>query len=350
MAIAACNAGALEALINLSRDPLRQAPKFAADALEKLLDFSMYLVRASKVRSCIPGVTNISHTDLSAKYWLRSRLSPSNIIPDGFYDLGAAAHHLESLRPFPSLLELKSLPVDKRREVLLIDAVQDSHLTALIQIASEGPLPSRSPRQQIRQIASVVSQAMGGSVDRSRIQDMPFKFKVTELKLQLGTNVIPLGKITQGTFYHRALLFKFLCDRLGLVPCTLVRGEYGRAWNVVDIARQTLAVPNAKPPPVPTPSTPVKSEKHSGSARTRQSMSVSKIDRDAPPAAGLVAAAANAATAPPPPSTLVSIVLPEPIDDEGPILEEPAIVDLMFDPGRLMIVDSPEADIYQRFM
>ncbi|KNC96000.1 uncharacterized protein SPPG_08599 [Spizellomyces punctatus DAOM BR117] len=331
IAMAACRAGALEALIDLSKDPARHAPKFAADALEKLLNYN-----------------------LSAKYWLRDHLSATNIIPDVFYDFGSAGSNLDSLHPFPSLQELKSQPVDKRREVLLIDPVQDPHLNALVQLASEGSLALRTPRQQIRQIASIVVQVLGGTVDRARLQDVAYKFKITELKVKLGTNVIPLGQVAHGTFYHRALLFKFLCDKVGLAPCTLVRGEYGRAWNVVDVMRQTLTPPKIPAPIVPSaPTTPAKPEKMAGSARVRHSVSANRGDRDGGVTGGLVGSAAGnatvATTVPVPPATLVPITLPDPADDVVPMPEEKAIVDLMFDPGRLLIVGSPEADMYQRF-
>ena len=57
---------------------------------------------------------------------------------------------------------------------------------------------------------------------------------IAQLKADLKSNVIPIGFVKRGIFYHRALLFKTLADRIG-VPCSLVRGDYNRAWNEVTL-------------------------------------------------------------------------------------------------------------------
>ncbi|KAJ3020782.1 Armadillo repeat-containing protein 3 [Thoreauomyces humboldtii] len=335
IATASCRSGALEALIDLSNDKVRHAPRFANDALEKLLNHH-----------------------LSAKYWLRNEISSTNAISDGFYDLGSAGTKLETLHQFPVLQDLRESPIDKRREVLVLDATQDPHLAALIHAVAEGPLFSRTPRQQIRQIASVVAQVMGGPVDPVKLQDMSYKFKLTELKLKTESNVVPLGEVAQGTFYHRALLFKYLCDKVGLTPCTLVRGEYGRAWNTVDIFRQTLVPPRAAAPATPAAATtPAKHEKAAKSARMRETASTKQAEKEggAIAAGGLVGSGANVAGlgAPVPPvtlATLVPISIPVPTDDADPAPEEETLVDLMFEPGRLILVGSSEANAYQRLV
>ncbi|TPX54144.1 hypothetical protein PhCBS80983_g06029 [Powellomyces hirtus] len=332
IATAACRAGGLEALTDLSSDKLRHAPRFAADALDKLLNYH-----------------------LAAKYWLQNHLSATNLMSDGFYDLGSAGTNPVTLHEFPLLQDLKECAVDKRREVLVLDSTQDSHLAALLHVVSEGPLYSRTPRQQIRQIASVVAQVMGGPVNPSKLQDFAYKFKLTELKLKCESNVIPVGEISQGTFYHRALLFKYLCDKVGLAPCTLIRGEYGRAWNIVDLSRQTFAAPRVSAPATPAaPSTPAKNEKPIKSARSREAANAAKAEKEGPaPAGGLVGTGANVVgtgtpTPPQPPATLVPIAIPIPVEDDDPIPEEETIVDLMFVPGRLLTCGSAEADAYQR--
>ncbi|KAJ1555240.1 Armadillo repeat-containing protein 3, partial [Cladochytrium tenue] len=72
------------------------------------------------------------------------------------------------------------------------------------------------------------------------------RFRVAELKLRAASNVVPLGAVDCGHFYHRALLFKAFCDAVGLPPCALRRAEYGRAWNVVDARDLALAPALAK--------------------------------------------------------------------------------------------------------
>ncbi|KAJ3147567.1 Armadillo repeat-containing protein 3 [Geranomyces michiganensis] len=332
------------------------------------------------------ALSNSAQNDLAAKYWLQNKLSANNQIADGFYDLGSAGTNATALHQFPLLQDLKDSPVDKRREILLLDAGNDPHLAALVALANEGPLFSRSSRQQIRQIASIVAQALGGAIDRSKLPDLPYKFKLTELKLALGSNVLPLGQVAHGTFYHRALLFKYLCDKVGLAPCALVRGEYGRAWNVVDVSRQSVLPPRGASTPAtpvaPSSATPAKHEKQAKSARSREAAgggagsgsgaggaggagainasagaSVSGTSGAGPaPAGGLVGtaaaqggAAAVASPPPPlPPATLVPVVVPPIVEDLDEMPEEETLVDLMFEPGRLMLVGSAEADAYQR--
>ncbi|KAJ3162947.1 Armadillo repeat-containing protein 3, partial [Irineochytrium annulatum] len=212
-ALLACQQGAIEALLNLSRESLKNSSKFANDALDKLLNHH-----------------------LAAKYWLRNELTFDNLIRDGFYDYGSAGTNLSSTKGFANLSDLKVMPVDTRREVLLIDSEADPQFVALCTAASAN-LSARSRIQQVRQVAAVVCAFMGGVVDPLIVGEFGHKLKITELKVRLQTNVLPLGLITMGTFYHRALLFKAICDRIGLGPCSLVRGDYNRAWNIIDIRK-----------------------------------------------------------------------------------------------------------------
>ncbi|KAH6571600.1 hypothetical protein BASA60_007072 [Batrachochytrium salamandrivorans] len=236
----ACDAGALQQLISLSKEKTKSSVKFATDAMENLL----------------------SH-HLSAKYWLRNHLLPENMITDPFYDIGYAGTNLDTITRFPTLAELQLRPVDKRREVILVDTLQDANLLAIIQYLRESILGKRTSHQ-IRIISYVVSKVMGGEIDNSaRLSESGHRFRITALKLKGNSNVIPIGSIDIGIFYHRALLFKTLCDRLNVCACALWRGEYDRAWNVVDLNRQMIVnavdqpasiAPVAMVPPTTPPS------------------------------------------------------------------------------------------------
>jgi hypothetical protein len=217
--------------------------------------------------------------------------------------------------------------VDKKREVLLVDTQTDANLAQMIQFLSE-LIPTMSSEQQVKAIALAVAKQMGGPVPEGQIAEFNVKFKISELKLQLNSNVIPIGHITQGTFYHRALLFKVICDRLGLKPCTLARGDYGRAWNLVDVKSQSLNVkPVVRNPRPPTSNRP----KSQGANGQNQA------------AAPIVA----------PPSIqeqkLQYLGCAE-VDAEPFPFDEQAIVDLMFQPGKLILADSIEAERYKRVL
>ncbi|XP_033118258.1 armadillo repeat-containing protein 3-like isoform X2 [Anneissia japonica] len=92
------------------------------------------------------------------------------------------------------------------------------------------PLPTT--REQVVSLAQFVSDKMGGSIERGQLSSFSYELPISQLKYDLQSNVIQIGKVTTGIHYHRALLFKALADRIG-VASTLTRGDYNRAWNVV---------------------------------------------------------------------------------------------------------------------
>ncbi|XP_004648106.1 armadillo repeat-containing protein 3-like [Octodon degus] len=95
-------------------------------------------------------------------------------------------------------------------------------------------LPMTNIKEQIEALAKYVAEKMGGKIPKDKIPDFSWELHISEPKFQLTSNVIPIGYIKKGIFYHQALLFKALADRIG-VGCSLVRGEYGHAWNEVKL-------------------------------------------------------------------------------------------------------------------
>lgn len=244
-------------------------------------------------------------------------MSKDNFITDGFYDFGSVGSNLASIKPFPSLETLKGLPIDKKREVILIDSATDPAFAALVALATDG-LSARKPMEQVTHIAEIVTQTCGGCVsDASKIADIGFKVHITTLKMELNSNVIPVGRIKHGTFYHRALLFKALADRCGLSPVSLVRGEYNRGWNEISVNKLSIIVPSVQQ----TNASSAKGGPKSGGAR-------------AP--AGTVRRAPGAA-----PDTDFD---PRPYGDEiGNVV---GIVDLMFEAGKILPTGSLSAKEY----
>lgn len=62
---------------------------------------------------------------------------------------------------------------------------------------------------------------------------------LNQLKKKFGTTMLPLGYIRIGGYFERAVLYKVLADQLS-IPCSLVRGEMGRAWNEVPLVGNAL--------------------------------------------------------------------------------------------------------------
>lgn len=317
-------------------DTKRSSSQYAVDSLGNLLDHRKKPPLSSlHLNLTLPPSLN---PDLSAKYWLRNRLDKENVIVDGFYDFGSAGvtsskHNM----PFPSLETLKGAPIDKKREVILIDARADAQFNSLVTSVTDG-LAQLRPVDQIRRIAEAVVSAFGGPVANSgKVSELGFKFKAAELKLQCESNVIPIGMFKYGTFYHRALLFKAICDRVGVSPCTLVRGDYNRAWNEIDLKRWAIQSPKL---PASAPAT--------SAAKPNQKKTATMVEPPAAPSAlerrpsnpGLSGGAGGGG------GGGVTEVYP----NFGMTVEpgqEAVLVDLMFEPGRLLEISSPAAIEYQ---
>ncbi|XP_050008689.1 armadillo repeat-containing protein 3 isoform X1 [Alexandromys fortis] len=110
-------------------------------------------------------------------------------------------------------------------------------------------LPIINIKDQIEALAKYVADKMGGKISKEKLSDFSWELHISELKFQLKSNVIPIGYIKKGIFYHRALLFKALADKIG-VGCCLVRGEYSRAWNEVKLLNEARkGIIGRLPPP-----------------------------------------------------------------------------------------------------
>ncbi|XP_043546376.1 armadillo repeat-containing protein 3 isoform X1 [Chiloscyllium plagiosum] len=113
------------------------------------------------------------------------------------------------------------------------DVLFDAYLSEI----TRNILPLLSIREQIVALATFVSEKMGGPIHKEKLHEFNWELHIADLKFELKSNIIPIGKIQKGVYYHRALLFKALADRIG-ISCSLVRGEYNRAWNEVMLVDQ----------------------------------------------------------------------------------------------------------------
>ncbi|NXY41204.1 ARMC3 protein, partial [Ceuthmochares aereus] len=135
--------------------------------------------------------------------------------------------------------KMKEVPQIKVQDEINLE---DSHwlpppdhiLIDYINGASRTILPLSTTREQVVALAQFVADKMGGPIEKDKLHDFDWKLHIGEIEFELKCNVVPIGKIKKGTFYHRALLFKVIADRIG-VGCSLVRGDYNRAWNEVEL-------------------------------------------------------------------------------------------------------------------
>ncbi|XP_018330323.1 armadillo repeat-containing protein 3 [Agrilus planipennis] len=103
-----------------------------------------------------------------------------------------------------------------------------------IKLHGEKALPL-SVADQIKIIAEFIAKRMSGSEKFTNAEKQhSYKIHINALKGKLGTNMIPIGYLRQGSYCERALLFKALADKLA-IPSTLVKGMEERHWNEVPL-------------------------------------------------------------------------------------------------------------------
>ncbi|KAM7154830.1 LOW QUALITY PROTEIN: armadillo repeat-containing protein 3-like [Molossus nigricans] len=114
----------------------------------------------------------------------------------------------------------------------------DPNFCVCVYEVTKSILPITNIREEIEALAQYVAEKMGGRIPKEKLQNFSWQLHISELKFQLKSNVVPIGLIKKGIFYHRALLFKALADKVA-IGCSLVRGQYGRAWNEVKLMNES---------------------------------------------------------------------------------------------------------------
>ncbi|XP_046553420.1 armadillo repeat-containing protein 3-like [Haliotis rubra] len=110
--------------------------------------------------------------------------------------------------------------------------------------------PLATTRLQVVALAEYVAEKMGGPIEKGQVTNFSWELPLSQIKFELKSNVVPIGKIKAGIHVHRALLFKTLADRIA-VGCSLTRGEYNRAWNEVMLPQEDEVAGGARYPPKP---------------------------------------------------------------------------------------------------
>uniref|UniRef100_A0A803NAD7 non-specific serine/threonine protein kinase n=1 Tax=Chenopodium quinoa TaxID=63459 RepID=A0A803NAD7_CHEQI len=176
------------------------------------------------------------------RYWNYNALSYNDKILDGFYDFYGVITGCESLR-MPTLVDLQATPVSEgiSWEAILVNRADDANLLKLEQKALILAVKARSEplllgdSALVRQLATMVSDYMGGPVREPENMLRAWKSLSYSLKSTLRSMVLPLGSLTIGLARHRALLFKVLADSVD-IPCRLVKGQLYTGFDDVAVS------------------------------------------------------------------------------------------------------------------
>ncbi|EKD47821.1 MAG: hypothetical protein ACD_65C00273G0003 [uncultured bacterium] len=172
----------------------------------------------------------------SLQYLRRGYLDFDEQIPNGFYDGG---HKMQFAIDSDGRLECES----SDRELIFVDAIRDTCLQSKVEGARKFIESAPTTQAKIQMLAMFVSNALGGSqmvadgygdivqLTEANIQ----RCKISRANVD---DVVLLGYLNHGVCRHRAILFKYLADRLG-IQSRLVRGKQARdqwhCWNVVEL-------------------------------------------------------------------------------------------------------------------
>ncbi|XP_024007833.1 probable serine/threonine-protein kinase SIS8 isoform X2 [Eutrema salsugineum] len=182
--------------------------------------------------SCPPAPDNSPAELMAYRYWNYNCLGYDDKIVDGFYDLSGVMNE-SSLEKIPPLVDLQGTLVSDgvSWEAVLVNRSEDSNLLRLEQMALDIAAKSKSVsssgfvnNELVRKLAILVGDYMGGPVVDPDSTLRAWWSLSYSLKATLCSMVLPLGSLTIGLARHRALLFKVLCDSVG-IPCRVVKGQ-----------------------------------------------------------------------------------------------------------------------------
>jgi len=170
----------------------------------------------------------------SALLWHSGKLPLSVGTSDGFW----------AVTRDTGLLAVEDLAMSNAGpEVLHIDASTDGALAECIQSAKELVATTSSSGASAADVAAALARfvchRLGGVVDYASYETYEAPASAVDaLRSEGGSRVVPLGSLSLGSARHRAILFKALADRAGLMASlqmgACIRGAHAHhAWNTM---------------------------------------------------------------------------------------------------------------------
>ena len=192
------------------------------------------------------AISSVCAAHPPAQLWRRGVVPDGVVMGDGFYATGADAK-------FGDLREqARDGVMDGVSETLIVDASADAGLAECVaaaheELASLGGASNVAPEATATVLARIVAEWQGGAVSYSAYEHYDNAADLMELRVAAGCRAIHVGAVRRGRARQRALLFKALCDAVGL-PCgyhmgKCLRGAHAfHAWNTVVAGGDTLVV------------------------------------------------------------------------------------------------------------
>jgi hypothetical protein len=162
-------------------------------------------------------------------YLRRGYLKFDDRIEDGFFDGGRET----AITGLPQYLDLND-EIFSSREIIVVDSTEDDQLSAWVVEARDLISLAQDVTAQAALLAVFVSNVMGGVFSGADNKSQRFK-KLFPDDQRRGKKMF-IGQFCIGKCRHRAILFKYLADRLN-IPSMLVRGiKRGKhVWNVIRV-------------------------------------------------------------------------------------------------------------------
>jgi len=203
----------------------------------------------SKLKSNEKYIKDNSYCLSSLKYRFCNYLNFNDLLLDGFFDIGSTSSLFSNSNSsinindfiLKNTITVKNQTKYQIREVILIDKKKDNNLDIIL---NECMLLERNNLIYEKIISKILSLMDNDCNDTDFNKFMLYYFNKNK------KNIINIGDIRNGLDRHKSLLFKYLCDNIGL-NCSIFRENKinqdgfifeDHIWNLIQIDNIKLIV------------------------------------------------------------------------------------------------------------
>ncbi|KAM3173666.1 hypothetical protein ACTXT7_012096 [Hymenolepis weldensis] len=115
----------------------------------------------------------------------------------------------------------------------------DTELRTFIKSSTAKIIETSDFKKKIRILAVEVVNYFGGPMTREEAYSSIDWQGIAKYRCHHNTNIVPIGLPERAGYRHRALLFKFIADKVG-IACRCVCGEYQVAYNIICIQTESI--------------------------------------------------------------------------------------------------------------